>query len=151
MLERKLNDEELKTLLQARDLLEAAVESWKAHPEFVEDRHILHALSRVERELVLSNEQLEFLCMNSIGAAFEVPAWINRLKSQVPQLLENILLRGSADLHTAVRRNTAAALALGAFATTDAALLRSGALTIPDAEVRKQAAVGGSASQSRRL
>ena len=140
VLERKLNDEELKTLLQTRDLLEAALESWKAKPYFVEDRHILNALSRVERELVLSNEELEFLCMNSIGAGFEIPAWTGRLKAQVPQLLENILLRASTDPQATIRRNAAAALALSDFATTDDALLRL-ALEDENSEVRKQAAI----------
>jgi hypothetical protein len=140
VLERKLNDEELKILLQTRDLLEAALDQWKAQRNFVEDRHILNALSRVERELVLSNDELEFLCMNSLGAGFEIPAWVGRLKAQVPQLLERILLRAGDSPQPLIRRNATAGFALVDFATTDQALLR---LAFEDLspDVRKQAAI----------
>jgi Novel STAND NTPase 1 len=140
VLERKLNDEELKILLQTRDLLEAALESWKADPQFDKHSQILTALSRVERELVLSNQELEFLCMNSIGSGFEIVAWVGRLKVQVPQLLEAILLRAGRHRDSAIRRNAAIAIAHSSLAAADAELLQL-ALEDDNAEVRKLAAV----------
>jgi hypothetical protein len=139
VLERKLNDEELKTLLRTRDLLEANLENWKAGREFEEHSEILTALSRVENQLVLSNEELEFLCMSSIGTGFEIAAWVGRLKAQVPQLLESILLGASRHLDVAIRRNAAVALAQADLASMDTELVRL-VLEDPDAEVRKRAA-----------
>ena len=139
VLERKLNDEELKTLLRTRDLLQANLESWRARREFEEHREILTALSRVEDQLILSDEELEFLCMSSISAGFEIAAWVGRLKAQVPRLLEAMLLSASRHQSAAVRRNAAVALAQADLAAMDTELVRL-ALEDSDTEVRKQAA-----------
>ncbi len=139
VLERKLNDEELKTLLRTRDLLNANLENWRAGRQFEEHGEILAALSRVQSELVLSDEELEFLCMSSIATGFEIPAWVARLKAQVPQLLESILLRASGHQDAAIRRNAASALAQADLPAMDTELVRL-ALQDTDTEVRKRAA-----------
>jgi hypothetical protein len=139
VLERKLNDEELKTLLRTRELLQANLENWRARREFEEHREILTALSRVEGKLILSNDEIEFLCMSSIGTGFEIAAWVGRLKAQVPQLLENLLLRASRHQDSAIRRNAAVALARSDLPAMDTELVRL-ALEDDDAEVRKRAA-----------
>ncbi len=139
VLERKLNDEELKTLLRTRELLQANLENWRARREFEEHREILTALSRVEGELILSNEELEFLCMSSIGTGLEIAAWVGRLKAQVPQILETMLLSASRHQDVAIRRNAAVALAHADLAALDAELVRM-VLEDTDTEVRKQAA-----------
>jgi hypothetical protein len=140
VLERKLNDEELKTLLRTRDLLNANLENWRAGRQFEEHGEILAALSRVQSELVLSDEELEFLCMSSIATGFEIPAWVGRLKAQVPQLLEAILLRASGHQDATIRRNAAVALAQADLPAMDTELVRL-ALQDSDTEVRKRAAV----------
>ena len=139
VLERKLNDEELKILLRTRDLLQANLENWRARREFEQHREILTALTRVEGKLILSDEELEFLCMSSIATGFEIPAWVGRLKAQVPQLLENLLLGASHHEDSAIRGYAAAALAQADLPAMDAELVRL-AVEDNDAEVRKQAA-----------
>jgi hypothetical protein len=139
VLERKLNDEELKTLLRTRDLLNANLENWRAGRQFEEHREILTVLAKVESEFVLSDEELEFLCMSSIGTGLEIAAWVRRLKAQVPQLLESILLSASRHPDAAIRRYAAAALAQADLPTIDAELVRL-ALEDPDNEVRRRAA-----------
>src|SRR5580704_10771693 len=109
VLERKLNDEELKTLLRTRDLLNANLENWRTGRQFEEHREILAALAKVENEFVLTDEELEFLCMS--GSGLEIEAWVRRLKAQVAQLLETILLAASRHPDAAIRRNAAVALA----------------------------------------
>lgn len=139
VLERKLNDEELKTLLRTRDLLQANLENWRARREFEEHREILAALSLVEGQLILSDEEIQFLCMSSIGTGLEIAAWVGRLKAQVPQLLEAILLSASRHPDAAIRRNAAVALAQADLPPTDTELVRL-ALEDSNGEVRKQAA-----------
>ena len=140
VLDKKLNDEELKALLRTRDLLEAAVEAWKARRDFSDDRLIVSALSEVKNELILSNDELEFLAMNCIGAGFEMAAWVARLKGQSPQLLEDILLRASRHAKPLIRRNGAAALSFADTRSADRALFAL-ATEDADAEVREAAAV----------
>jgi len=139
VLERKLNDEELKTLLRTRDLLQANLENWRTRREFEEHREILAALSLVEGQLILSDEELQFLCMSSIATGFEIAAWVGRLKAQVPQLLETIALAASRHGDAAVRRNAGVALAAADLPSLDAELVRL-ALDDADTVVRKRAA-----------
>jgi hypothetical protein len=157
--EKKTKDEELRRLLQARERLEGTIKGWKG--DFVEDPAILKDLETIKDELVLSDDELAFLGMASIATGIDIPAWIARLKKQVPQLLENILLRASAEqpadepkLGTRskqelearkersrqIRRNAAIALGQIESEPTDQALLRL-ALEDEGAEVREQAAV----------
>ncbi len=139
VLERKLNDEELKTLLRTRDLLQANLENLRTRREFEEHREILAALSLVEGQLILSDEELQFLCMSSIATDFEIAAWVGRLKAQVPQLLETMALAASRHRDAAIRRTAGVALAQADLPSLDAELVR---LTLEDTdnEVRKRAA-----------
>ena len=139
VLERKLNDEELKTLLRTRDLLQANLENWRTRREFEEHGEILAALSLVEGQLILSDEELQFLCMSSIATGFETAAWVGRLKAQVPQLLETMLLSASRHQDATIRRNAAVALAQADLPPMDTELIQL-ALEDNNADVRKQAA-----------
>jgi hypothetical protein len=140
ILDKKLNDEALKTLLQTRELLSAAVAQWKARRDFITDRHILTVLSELKRELVLSAEELEFLGMNSIGAGFEVEEWIGLVGDQSPALIADMLDRASNHSAAMVRRNATIALSCISSEAADAALLRL-AIEDDDPEVREQAAI----------
>jgi hypothetical protein len=139
VLERKLNDEELKTLLRTRDLLVAKLENWRTQREFEEHSDILAALSRVEGQLILSNDEIEFLCKSSIGTGFEIAAWVGRLKAQVPQLLEGVLLAASQHHDVAMRRNAPDALTAADLQAMDEEASRL-ALEDGDLEVRRRAA-----------
>jgi hypothetical protein len=140
VLDRKLYDEEIKALLRTRDLLQAAVEQWKARRDFIADRHIIGALSEIKNELILSNDELEFLGMNSIGAGFETAAWVQRLMGQSPELLGDILLRASRHASARIRTNASAALRFADIPSANQALVAL-ATEDSDMEVRKAAAV----------
>lgn len=139
ILHKKLNDEELKMLLRTTDLLVAAVEQWEPRREFVSDRHILSAISEVKGDLRLSERELEFLAMNSLGAGFEIEPWVERLKRDAPELLTRILQRASTDPRPEIRQR--AATALGLALGPEQARLVELALTDPDGKVREAAAV----------
>jgi hypothetical protein len=140
VLDRKLHDEDLKTLLHTRELLRAAVEQWKARREFIRDRHILTVLSEVKRELVLSNDELEFLGMNSIGAGFEIEAWMALLGEQAPSLVGDVLQRAAGHQLASIRRNASSALGYVDTVAADAALLQL-ATEDDDKDVQEQAAI----------
>lgn len=139
ILHKKLNDEELKTLLRTTDLLVAAVEQWEPRRDFVSDRHILAAISEVKGDLRLSERELEFLAMNSLGAGFEIEAWAERLQRDAPELLTRIVQRASTDPRPEIRQR--AATALGLAPGPEEARLVELALADPDGKVREAAAV----------
>jgi hypothetical protein len=110
----------------------------------------LKELEAVETELVLSDDELEFLTMNSIGAGLEVTAWVQRMRERLPGLLERILLAASKHEQAEIRRNCAAGLVLADFPATDQELVRL-AMEDRDAQVREQAAVAIALADRRKL
>jgi hypothetical protein len=139
ILHKKLNDEELKTLLRTSELLVAAVEQWDARRDFVSDRHILSAIAEVKNDLRLSERELEFLGMNALGAGFEMEAWVARLQADAPEVLARLLALACDHPRAEVRRNAAVALGHGNLGPPQDVLPRL-ATDDPDLEVREAAA-----------
>jgi hypothetical protein len=140
VLDKKTRDEELRKLLHARELLDAALPHWKDERGFDKETFILVELREVEKDLILSDDELQFLTMNSIGAGCDIPAWTRRLRDRRPDVLQSILHNAAAQDDLQLRRNCATGLAEAESDSTDHELVRL-AIDDADAETRRQAAL----------